>query len=59
MNYILKYFIKSKYIGFMKKQYIEFEKIGNLIKFIKDNNIYDFTIYQKCDNLNIEVIKND
>lgn len=54
MEYILKYFVRSEYPGVMRRYYMEFEKITNLIKFIKDNNIYDFTIYKKYD-----IVKNE
>lgn len=54
MNYILKYFVRSEYPGMMRRYYMEFDKLANLIKFIKDGNIEDFTIYQKYDIVEIE-----
>lgn len=51
MKYLLKYFTYSKYIGYKRKEYIEFETIGYLLKFIIDNKIKEFTIYQKNDNI--------
>ena len=51
MRYILKYFTYSKYIGYKRKEYIEFDSIGYLLKFILDNKIKEFTIYEKNDNI--------
>lgn len=51
MRYILKYFRPSKYIGYKRKDYIEFDSIGYLLKFIINNNIKEFTIYEKNDNI--------
>ena len=51
MRYILKYFRPSKYINYKRKDYIEFDSIGYLLKFIVDNNLKEFTIFEKNDKI--------
>lgn len=51
MRYILKYFKPSKYINYKRKDYIEFDSIGYLLKFIVDNNLKEFTIFEKNDKI--------
>ena len=47
MNYILKYYIRSKYIGFTKSYYHEFDTILDLTNFVEKHNkeIKDFEVF--------------
>lgn len=47
MRYILKYCKPSKYIGYKRKDFVEFETISYLLSFIFDNDIKDFKIYEE------------
>lgn len=59
MKYILKFYKESKYYGCKRRIYLEFNSIGEVLKYIVDNQIKDFTIYQKYDNVIYEEDKND
>lgn len=59
MNYILKCFKPSKYYGCNKLCYAEFNLLSEIIKYIVNNEIKDFTIYEKCDKFEYEEEKND
>ena len=54
MNYILKFYKYSKYYGCKRLCFLEFNSLGEVLKFIMHNKIKDFTIYQKYDNVNYE-----
>ena len=54
MEYLLIYYGYSKYYQCVRKHYIEFNSLANLIKYIADANIKKFTIYQKCDIVDLE-----
>ena len=43
--YILKYYIKSKYLGFNRVYYKEFELFSDLEYFIDHNDIKNYTVY--------------
>ena len=47
MNYILNYYIKSKYLGFTKNYYHEFDSIEEISNFIEKHKkeIKDFEVY--------------
>lgn len=49
MKYILKYFYPSKYFGFKRYKYKEFEKYEEIMIFISDNKIKfeDYEIFGK------------
>lgn len=49
MNYILKYYKKSKYIGFNKMYYKEFQSYEDAYHYVCDHNIRycDYDIYAK------------
>ena len=59
MKYLLKFYKDSKYYGCKRRIYFEFNSMGCLLKYIVDNDIKDFTIYQKYDNVIYEEDKND
>ena len=46
MRYILKYELKSKYFGFVKVYYKEFNRIFEINQFIKNNNLKKCEIYE-------------
>lgn len=54
MTWLVIYFGYSKYYGCVRKHYVEFNDFGHLFKFLKDAKIKKFTIYQKCDIVDIE-----
>ena len=45
MKWILKYYIKSKYLDYTKVYYKEFELLDNLKTYIRLNNIINYEIY--------------
>ena len=45
MKYILRYETKSKYIGFVKIHYEEFEKIEDLINYLLIHGIKNYNFY--------------
>lgn len=49
MNYILKVYNKSKYLGFKRYEYKEFDSYGELMSYIHIKNIKyeDYIIYVK------------
>ena len=47
MKWILKYYIKSKYLGYSKVYYKEFELLDNLKTYIRLNNIINYEIYER------------
>lgn len=47
MKYILRYEIKSKYIGYSKVHYKEFNTIEQLLLFTLDKAITKYEIYKK------------
>ena len=47
MKWLLKYYIKSKYLGYSKVYYKEFELFSLLEYYIRINNIKDYEIYRK------------
>ena len=47
MKWLLKYYIKSKYLGYSKGYYKEFELFSLLEYYIRINNIKDYEIYRK------------
>lgn len=47
MKYILKYIIKSKYIGFRREYYKEFNSQFEIAHFIANNDIIEWTVYEK------------
>ena len=50
--YLLKYYFKSKYFGFNRVDYIEFELYSDLEYFIYHNNIIKYDVYKmigRCD----------
>lgn len=59
MKYILKFYKDSKYYGCTRRIYFEFNSMGCLLKYIVDNDIKDFTIYEKYDKVIYEEDKND
>lgn len=54
MKYMLVYYGYSKYYGCMRKHYVEFNNFAYLLKHLKNGNIKKFTIYQKCDIVDVE-----
>ena len=59
MKYFLVYYGYSKYYGCNRKHYLEFNNIINVIKYIKDNKLKKFTIYEKCDIVDVEDIEEE
>lgn len=52
MLYLLKYYTKSKYFGFYRINYLEFELYSELEYFIFHNNIKKYDVYKmigRCD----------
>lgn len=51
MRYILKYVIKSKYFGFKKEFYREFNTQFKIANFLINNDVCDWEVYEKfnCD----------
>lgn len=47
MKYILRYETKSKYIGFHKIHYVEFETYNELILYTLDNSITAYNVYKR------------
>lgn len=47
MKYVLRYEIKSKYFGFIKVYYKEFDRIFEMNQFIKNNNIKVCKVYER------------
>lgn len=47
MNYILKYYVKSKYLGYKKVYYREFETYQELMSYCYDRKITNFDVYYK------------
>lgn len=47
MKYILKYRIKSRYFGFFKEYYKEFDNPYKIYEYIKNNNFSEWKIYQR------------
>lgn len=48
MNYILKVYHKSKYLGFEKIQYKEFDNLSDLMSYVLKNKLEDnYQIYIK------------
>ncbi len=45
MKWILKYYIKSKYLGYSKAYYKEFEFLNELKSYTTLNNIKNYEIY--------------
>lgn len=45
--YILKYYIRSKYFGYSRINYKEFEYFSDLESFINYNNIKIYEIYER------------
>lgn len=50
MKYILRYELKSKYFGFKKVYYKEFEELEDVYNFIKNNHITKGSVYSKRNN---------
>ena len=46
MTWLLKWYIKSRYFGFNRFYYKEFETFGDLEYFIKENKISNYDIYK-------------
>ncbi len=46
MKYILIYYHKSKYLGFLKKNVLETNKIIELNKIINDKNTVKYNLYE-------------
>ena len=47
MKWVLKYYIKSKYLDYRKMYYKEFELLDDLKTYIRSNNIKNYEIYEK------------
>lgn len=47
MRYVLKYEMKSKYFGFTKIYYKEFNSIFEMNQFMKNDNIKNCKIYER------------
>ena len=54
MTWLVVYYGFSKYYGCVRKHYVDFNNFGNMVKFLKNKDIQKFTIYQKCDIVDIE-----
>ena len=47
MKWLLKYYIKSKYLDYSKVYYKEFEFLNELKRYTTLNNIKNYEIYEK------------
>jgi len=47
MKYILKYKIKSRYFGFVREYYKEFDDTFAILNFIENNQLLDWQLYIK------------
>lgn len=47
MKYILKYQIKSKYFGFVKEDYKEFDSLFKIFHFITNNPLVNWKVYKE------------
>ena len=47
MKWVLKYYIKSKYLGYSKVYYKEFEFLNELKSYTTLNNIKNYEIYER------------
>ena len=46
MRYILIYYKKSKYMGFVKKYILETNSIWELNQILKDKNVVEYELYE-------------
>ena len=47
MKYIMKYKIRSKYFGFIREYYKEFDSMLDILEFIIANSIKEYKIYKE------------
>ena len=47
MEYLVKYYTKSKYIGCVRCDIMEFKTMDEVLDFIIENKIKEYTIYKK------------
>lgn len=60
MKYILKYEMKSKYFGFIKTYYKEFNNLFDIFNFItNDKTIINYIIYSKDSITYTELLKGE
>ena len=48
MHWLLKYYVKSKYFGYIRVYYKEFELFGELEHFIYEHKIKEYEIYESA-----------
>lgn len=59
MKYILKYKTKSRYFGFVREFYKEFDTTLSIFHFIANNQILDWQVYMKKNCLFSELMKRE
>lgn len=59
MRYIIKYETKSKYFGFKKENYKEFEHLFQVFHFITNNQMIAWTLYEKQNVTFTELLRGD
>lgn len=59
MKYILKYEIKSKYSGFKKISYKEFNYLFEVFKFLTNNQVKSYAVYEKQNVTYTQMAKGD
>lgn len=59
MKYILKYKTKSRYFGFVRENYKEFDEMFRIFYFIETNQVIGWKIYEQKDYLSIDLMERE
>lgn len=59
MNYILRFEVKSRYFGFTRVYYKEFNKLFDIFVFLTNNDVSYWKVYQAKDISYSELIKEE